>query len=101
MPRSSLYDLYVEGLRDLYHAEGQLAKVLPRLANAAHAKELPGTLGRHLASTSARVARPPGRPARPGRGVGLVLRGPRGKGNPPQEPAGGRADRDRPDRGRL
>ena len=57
MPRSSLYDLYVEGLRDLYHAEGQLAKVLPRLAKAADAKELRATFDGHLAVTRAQVGR--------------------------------------------
>jgi len=57
MPRSSLHDLYVEGLRDLYHAEGQLAKVLPRLAKAADAKELRATFDGHLAVTRAQVER--------------------------------------------
>jgi ferritin-like metal-binding protein YciE len=57
MPRSSLHDLYVEGLRDLYHAEGQLAKVLPRLAKAADAKELRAAFEDHLAVTRAQVGR--------------------------------------------
>ena len=57
MPRSSLHDLYVEGLRDLYHAEGQLAKVLPRLAKAADARELRAAFEDHLAVTGAQVER--------------------------------------------
>jgi ferritin-like metal-binding protein YciE len=57
MPQSSLHDLYVDGLRDLYHAEGQLAKVLPRLAKAADARELRAAFEDHLAVTRAQVAR--------------------------------------------
>ena len=57
MSRSSLHDLYVDGLRDLYHAEGQLAKVLPRLAKAADAKELRAAFDGHLAVTRAQVER--------------------------------------------
>jgi ferritin-like metal-binding protein YciE len=57
MPRSSLNDLYVEGLRDLYHAEGQLAKLLPRLAKAADAKELRAAFDGQLAVTRAQVER--------------------------------------------
>jgi len=57
MPRSSLHDLYVECLRELYHAEGQLAKVLPRLAKAADARELRAAFTDHLAITRAQVTR--------------------------------------------
>jgi ferritin-like metal-binding protein YciE len=57
MPQSSLHDLYVDALRDLYHAEGQLAKVLPRLAKAADARELRAAFEDHLAVTRAQVAR--------------------------------------------
>ena len=57
MPQSSLHDLYVDGLRDLYHAEGQLAKVLPRLAKAADARELRAAFEDHLAVTGAQVKR--------------------------------------------
>jgi ferritin-like metal-binding protein YciE len=57
MSHSSLHDLYVEGLRDLYHAEGQLAKILPRLAKAADAKELRAAFDGHIAVTRAQVER--------------------------------------------
>jgi ferritin-like metal-binding protein YciE len=57
MSRASLHDLYVEGLRDLYHAEGQLTKILPRLAKAADAKELRAAFDGHLAVTRAQVER--------------------------------------------
>src|SRR5947209_13059406 len=57
MSRSSLHDLYVDGLRDLYHAEGQLAKVLPRLAKAADAKELRAAFADQLAVTRAQAGR--------------------------------------------
>ena len=37
MPRASLHDLFLEDLRDLYSAETQLLKALPRMAKAADA----------------------------------------------------------------
>ena len=40
MSLDSLHDLYVEELRDLYNAENQLLKALPRMAKAATAPEL-------------------------------------------------------------
>jgi ferritin-like metal-binding protein YciE len=57
MPQSSLHDLYVDGLRDLYHAEGQLAKILPKLAKAADAKELRSAFEDQLAVTRTQVDR--------------------------------------------
>jgi ferritin-like metal-binding protein YciE len=57
MPRASLHELYVEGLRDLYYAEGQLLKALPRLARAADARELKAAFQEHLEVTRGQVDR--------------------------------------------
>ena len=44
---ASLKDLYLDELGDLYDAERQLIRALPRLADAAHAPELKETLTKH------------------------------------------------------
>src|SRR5262249_47069470 len=44
---ASLKDLYLDELADLYDAETQMIRALPRLADAAHAPELKETLTRH------------------------------------------------------
>lgn len=40
MKLKSLEDLYVDQLKDLYNAENQLLKALPKMAKAASAQEL-------------------------------------------------------------
>ena len=56
MPKlASLDDLLVHELQDIYHAEGQILKALPRMIKAAHASRSPGRLRR--ASTADRSAR--------------------------------------------
>jgi ferritin-like metal-binding protein YciE len=57
MPRASLHDLYVEDLRDLYSAETQLLKALPRMAKAADARELRAVFEEHLDVTRGQVER--------------------------------------------
>jgi ferritin-like metal-binding protein YciE len=57
MSLDSLHDLYVDGLKDLYSAETQLLKALPRLAKAATAPELKAAFTDHLAVTRAQVER--------------------------------------------
>jgi|SRR4051794_14797254 len=57
MPRASLHDLFVEDLRDLYSAETQLVKALPRMAKAADARELRLAFEEHLAVTRGQVGR--------------------------------------------
>jgi ferritin-like metal-binding protein YciE len=57
MSLNSLHDLYVNELRDLYSAENQLLKALPRLAKAATALELKGAFTEHLEVTRGQVAR--------------------------------------------
>src|SRR5437763_2160070 len=47
MSLASLKDLYVDELGDLYDAENQMIRTLPRFAEAAHAPELKEALMRH------------------------------------------------------
>jgi ferritin-like metal-binding protein YciE len=47
MPLGSLKDLYIDELADLYDAEMQMIRTLPRLAEAARAPELRNALKRH------------------------------------------------------
>jgi ferritin-like metal-binding protein YciE len=47
MPLGSLKDLYIDELADLYDAETQMIRALPRLAEAARAPELRDALKRH------------------------------------------------------
>jgi len=53
----SLHDLYITELRDLYNAETQLVKALPRMAQAANAIDLRTAFQNHLEETKAHVSR--------------------------------------------
>jgi len=53
----SLQKLYVEELRDLYSAENQILKALPKMAKAASSKELQAAFNEHLEQTKGQVAR--------------------------------------------
>jgi ferritin-like metal-binding protein YciE len=55
--KSSLQDLYVDELRDLYNAETQLVKALPKMAKAAANDELREAFEEHLRQTSEHVSR--------------------------------------------
>src|SRR6185295_13368926 len=57
MHLSSLEDLLVEELKDLYSAENQLLKALPKMAKAATAKALKAGFEKHLKQTEGHVAR--------------------------------------------
>ncbi len=57
MPKSSLQDLYVDELRDLYNAETQLVKALPKMAKAAANNQLRQAFEEHLRQTSEHVSR--------------------------------------------
>ena len=57
MPLDSLHDLYAEELKDLYNAENQLLKALPRMAKAATAPELKAAFTEHLDVTRKQVER--------------------------------------------
>lgn len=52
-----LRELLVEELRDIYHAEGQLVKALPKMAKAAKSPELKQAFQEHLAQTEGHVER--------------------------------------------
>jgi ferritin-like metal-binding protein YciE len=51
MKLESLRDLYVEQLQDLYSAEQQLIKALPKMAKAASSEELKAAFEDHLGQT--------------------------------------------------
>jgi ferritin-like metal-binding protein YciE len=57
MKLNTLRDLYVEQLQDLYSAETQLTKALPRMAQAATHPELKEAFQRHLHQTEHQVER--------------------------------------------
>jgi len=58
MPKiSTLEDAYIEQLRDLYNAETQLVKALPKMAKAAHSEELKNGFLEHLEQTKGHVSR--------------------------------------------
>ena len=57
MPKSSLQELYVDELKDLYSAETQLVKALPKMAKAAGNSELKHAFEEHLRQTSEHVSR--------------------------------------------
>src|SRR6202043_1593322 len=57
MKLDSLKKLYVEELRDLYSAETQLVKALPKMAKGASSAELKQAFGNHLEQTKEHVER--------------------------------------------
>jgi ferritin-like metal-binding protein YciE len=57
MAENSLHELYVDELKDIYSAETQLVKALPKLAKAATSEELRGGFEKHLEETNGHVAR--------------------------------------------
>jgi ferritin-like metal-binding protein YciE len=57
MSNESLKKLYVDELKDLYSAENQLVKALPKMAKAASATELQQGFEKHLKQTEGHVQR--------------------------------------------
>jgi ferritin-like metal-binding protein YciE len=57
MTLNSLQDLFVEELRDLYSAENQILKALPKMAKAASSPELRQAFQEHLEQTKGHVER--------------------------------------------
>jgi ferritin-like metal-binding protein YciE len=57
MPEEGLRELYIDELKDLYNAENQLLKALPRMAKAADADELKQGFEEHLEQTRGHVER--------------------------------------------
>lgn len=53
----SIEKLFVEELRDLYSAENQITKALPKMANAATSKELKQAFENHLRETEGQIER--------------------------------------------
>jgi ferritin-like metal-binding protein YciE len=57
MKLKTLKDLYVEELRDLYSAEKQIVKALPKMAKNASSPELKAAFQEHLEQTKGHVER--------------------------------------------
>src|ERR1700685_1087151 len=57
MKANRLRHLYVEELKDLYSAENQLVKALPKMAKASTAEDLRAGFEEHLEQTKEHVAR--------------------------------------------
>ena len=57
MKLDTLQKLYVEELRDLYNAENQLLKALPKMAKAVSSEELKHAFEKHLEQTERHVER--------------------------------------------
>jgi ferritin-like metal-binding protein YciE len=57
MPKNSLRELYIDELRDLYNAETQLVKALPKMARASSSGRLREAFEEHLRQTSEHVSR--------------------------------------------
>jgi ferritin-like metal-binding protein YciE len=57
MPQETLRDLYISQLKDLYSAEQQLVKALPKLAKNAESEELSEAITKHLEETKNQVSR--------------------------------------------
>jgi ferritin-like metal-binding protein YciE len=57
MKLNTLCDVFAEDLRDLYNAETQLVKTLPKMAKAASSEDLREAFEEHLEQTRRHVAR--------------------------------------------
>ena len=57
MKLETLHDLYVHELKDIYSAESQLVKALPKMAKAASSEELRAGFEEHLEQTRGQVER--------------------------------------------
>jgi ferritin-like metal-binding protein YciE len=57
MQQSELKELYIDELKDIYSAESQLVKALPKMAKAAASDELRSGFEEHLEQTKGHVAR--------------------------------------------
>jgi ferritin-like metal-binding protein YciE len=57
MTNDTLKDLYVEELKDIYSAENQITKALPKMAKAASSEALTAAFEEHLQQTKGQVER--------------------------------------------
>ena len=71
MSAENLQELFVEELKDIYDAEKQLVKALPKMAKAAESEELRSAFEEHLEITRAHV----GRLEEVFKGLGMAARG--------------------------
>ena len=71
MSAENLHELFVEEVRDIYDAEKQLVKALPKMAKAAESEELRAAFEEHLEITRAHV----GRLEEVFKGLGMAARG--------------------------
>lgn len=77
MSLDSLQSLFLNELKDVYHAEKQLVEALPRMAKAADSAELQRAFSDHFVETEAhverleRILRELGQPARGKRCKGM------------------------------
>ncbi|MGV7218091.1 YciE/YciF ferroxidase family protein [Bradyrhizobium sp. UFLA05-112] len=53
----TLNDLFLETLKDIYFAENKIIKTLPKMAKAAHSKDLAAAFNKHLKETQGQVKR--------------------------------------------
>ena len=57
MATKTLRNLFVDGLRDIYDAENQLIKAIPKMADHAHSDELKKAFRNHLEQTKNHIKR--------------------------------------------
>jgi ferritin-like metal-binding protein YciE len=57
MPTKDLNDLFYDTLKDIYYAEKQIYKSLPKMAKAAHADELRAAFEKHHDETEGQIER--------------------------------------------
>ncbi|ALG71076.1 hypothetical protein VY88_03410 [Azospirillum thiophilum] len=57
MAAKTMQDLLIEDLRDIYHAEKQIAKALPKMAKAAKSDQLRQAFEAHLEQTNGQIER--------------------------------------------
>ncbi len=57
MSLESLHDLMIEEIQDLYDAEHQIVEALPKMADAAHSKELKRGFEKHLKQSQLHIQR--------------------------------------------
>jgi ferritin-like metal-binding protein YciE len=55
--KTGLYDIYIDALRDLYNAETQIVKALPRMAKAASNAELSAAFTEHADQSEGHIDR--------------------------------------------
>lgn len=57
MEAEALQKLYIDNLKDIYSAENQITKALPRMARRANSPELKAAFEAHLEETQGQIAR--------------------------------------------